>query len=155
MRAQRGAMQRGARADGKPPVATARAAPPHRPPRLSTPPAARPRSHPDSTWYPLLAPLPSTRHPPCHSLRLQHATDPPPTTTTTTNPPLPWAGKLDLRLLPHALTPWTDALSLTGLEGVDDAWLARAAVCSGLRVLDITNCNLVGRGAGGCRGCQG
>ncbi|KAI8466503.1 MAG: hypothetical protein J3K34DRAFT_472525 [Monoraphidium minutum] len=52
-------------------------------------------------------------------------------------------GKLDLALLPHALTPWTDALSLSRLEGVGDAWLARAAVCHGLRVLDITNCNLI------------
>ncbi|GBF89332.1 hypothetical protein Rsub_02209 [Raphidocelis subcapitata] len=52
-------------------------------------------------------------------------------------------GKLDLRLLPRALTPWTDSLPLTRCDGVDDAWLERAAVCSGLRVLDITNCNLV------------
>ncbi|KIY92002.1 hypothetical protein MNEG_15961, partial [Monoraphidium neglectum] len=51
-------------------------------------------------------------------------------------------GKLDLRLLPHALTPWTDTLNLSKLEGVDDEWLARVAVCNGLRVLDITNCNL-------------
>jgi hypothetical protein len=55
----------------------------------------------------------------------------------------PPKGKLDLRLLPHALTPWTDTLNLSKLEGVDDEWLARVAVCNGLRVLDITNCNLV------------
>jgi hypothetical protein len=54
------------------------------------------------------------------------------------------SGKLDLGLLPHVLTPWTDALSLAQLEGVDDGWLRMAAACGRLRVLDVTNCNLVG-----------
>jgi hypothetical protein len=58
------------------------------------------------------------------------------------NQPAP--GKLDARLLPRALTPWTDSLPFARCDGVDDSWLERAAVCSGLRVLDITNCNLVG-----------
>lgn len=62
------------------------------------------------------------------------------TTNTRAAPP----GKLDLRSLPHALTPWTDALALSRLDAaVDDGWLARVAVCRGLRVLDIDGCSLV------------
>jgi hypothetical protein len=63
----------------------------------------------------------------------------------TINKPNQTKGCLTLQLLPRALTPWTDALDLARCAGVDDAWLGAAAVCRGLRVLDISNCNLVRR----------